>query len=92
MSTQSVSPDLDYYTIFNFCSSAEVEQVTLYKKNKSKNAKLVMESLIKELKLNLNYDTLNPIKPTKFLGTSKISGKTFKHIIDFRGRVKLLEI
>lgn len=48
-----------------------------------------MKSLVKELKLNLNYDTCNPKKPTKVLGTSKISTKTFKHTIDFTGRVKI---
>lgn len=50
-----------------------------------------MKSLIKELKLDFNNQTLNPRKSTKVLGTSKIKDKTFKHIIDFTGKVKLLE-
>ena len=98
MSTQSLSPDLNYETIFNFSSSSssiwpegQVVENTLNKSNKDKNARLVMKSLIKELKLDFNNQTLNPRKSTKVLGTSKIKDKTFKHIIDFTGKVKLLE-
>lgn len=50
---------------------------------------LVMKSLVEQLKLDLNYDTCNPNKPTKVLATSKISNKTFEHTIYYTGKVKI---
>ena len=85
ISTQYISPDL----IDNFSYLAEIEEGTLNKENKNQIAKLVMKSLVEELKLDLNYDLCDTKKPTKVLGTSNKGNKKIKHTIDFSGRVKI---
>lgn len=91
ISTQSISLDLMYDSVFNFYFFFDqVEEGTL---NKNEKSRLLIKSLVKKLKWIPNPHHCNPKNPRKVLGTSKISNKTwYKHTIDFTGKVNFSEI